>query len=286
MTVSRTMHALLLVVALLVGVAQADSIEMIQLENRPAAELIPVIEPLLDEGGSVTGQGFQLFLRTSDENLAQIRRLISQLDAATKQLLISVFQGSDRELSELRLSGSLRYRDDDAAVSIGSGRPAHGGASVTYSAGDSAVRGSVASTHRRLSDKPVHQLRVSEGSPGYIETGETIPFFSGATWMGGRQHTGVDYRDVTTGFYVLPRVHGEQVTLEISPHKDALSRSHAGAIDTQRASTRITGRLGQWIAIGGVTEETSRSTTGIGTHRSTQSRSSDSIWIRADVVSE
>ncbi|MGD2075484.1 MAG: hypothetical protein PVG38_11275 [Gammaproteobacteria bacterium] len=280
------MQILLLISSLLLGVAQADSIEMIQLENRPAAELIPVIEPLLDEGGSVTGQGFQLFLRTGEQNLEQIRRLVSQLDAAPKQLLISVFQGSERELRELRLSGGLRYRDDDATVSFGSGRPARGGASVTYSAGDTAVSGSVASTHRRLSDNPVHQLRVSEGSPGYIDTGESIPFFSGSTWLGGRRHTGVEYRDVTTGFYVLPRAHGDQVMLEISPHKNALSHSRGGAVDTQSASTTITGPLGRWIAIGGVAEEKSRSSSGIGRHRSTRSRSNDSIWIRADVVSE
>jgi len=278
---------LILVVALLAGIAQADSIEVIQLQNRPAAEVIPVIEPMLDADGSVTGQGFQLFVRGSEQNLAQIRQLVAKLDTAARQLLISVFQGSDRDLRALAVSGGFGYQDNNANISIGSaGRPSHG-ANVTYSTGGASASASTLSTRGRLSDNPIHQLRISEGSAGYIETGQSIPYFSGGTWLGAHRplvEAGVEYKDVTTGFYVLPRVHGEQVTVEISPHKDALSRSGGGTIDTQRASTTVTGPLGQWIAIGGVTEQSSRSATGIASRSSTESRSNDSIWIKADAV--
>jgi hypothetical protein len=268
----------LLSLLLLCGSAQADSIESIQLHNRPAAEVIPIIQPMLDAGGSVTGQGFQLFVRSSEQNLAQIRRLVETLDTAARQLLISVFQGSERDLRALAMSGGFRYQDDNADISVGSGgRPPRG----------AAVSGSVLSTRGRLSDNPIHQLRVSEGNPGYIETGASIPYFAGSTWLGGHRpvvEAGVEYKDVTTGFYVLPRLHGEQVTMQISPHKDALSRSRSGAIDTQRASTTVTGPLGEWIPIGGVTDQTRRSSDSIGSHLSTQSRTNDSIWIKADVV--
>jgi hypothetical protein len=268
----------LLSLLLLCGSAQADSIESIQLHNRPAAEVIPIIQPMLDAGGSVTGQGFQLFVRSSEQNLAQIRQLVETLDTAARQLLISVFQGSERDLRALAMSGGFRYQDDNADISVGSGgRPPRG----------AAVSGSVLSTRGRLSDNPIHQVRVSEGNPGYIETGASIPYFAGSTWLGGHRpvvEAGVEYKDVTTGFYVLPRLHGEQVTMQISPHKDALSRSRSGAIDTQRASTTVTGPLGEWIPIGGVTDQTRRSSDSIGSHLSTQSRTNDSIWIKADVV--
>ena len=123
------MKALLLLIAtLLAAVAQADSIETIQLQNRPAAELIPVIQPMLDAGGSLSGQGFQLFIRTSEQNLAQIRQIVRQLDTAAKQLLISVFQGSERDLRALRVGGGFRYQDDNADISVGSGAGAKRGA--------------------------------------------------------------------------------------------------------------------------------------------------------------
>ena len=277
----------LLGLLLLCSSARADSIETIQLQNRPAAEVIPIIQPMLDAGGSVSGQGFQLFVRSSERNLAQIRQLVETLDTAARQLLISVFQGSERDLRALAMSGGFRYQDDNADISFGSGGRPPRGADVTYSTRGAAVSGNVLSTRGRLSDNPIHQLRVSEGSPGYIETGASIPYFAGSIWLGARRpvvEAGVDYKDVTTGFYVLPRVHGEQVTVEISPHKDALSRSRSGAIDTQSASTRVTGPLGEWIPIGGVTEQTRRSSDSIGSHLATQSRTNDSIWIKADVV--
>jgi len=269
------------------GIAQADSIETIQLQNRPAAELIPVIQPMLDADGSVTGQGFQLFVRSNERNLAQIRQLVEKLDTAARQLLISVFQGSERDLRALAISGGFRYQDSNADIAVGSGGRPSRGADVTYSTRGTEITGSALSTRGRLSDNPIHQLRVSEGSEGYIETGASIPYFSGSTWLGAHRpvvEAGVEYKDVTTGFYVLPRVHGEQVTVEISPHKDALSRSHGGAIDTQRASTTVTGPIGHWIPIGGVTDQTRRSSSSIGTYSSTHSRTNDSIWIKADVV--
>jgi len=277
----------LLGVVLLSGIAQADSIETIQLQNRPAAEVIPIIQPMLDAGGSVTGHGFQLFLRSSEQNLAQIRKLVEKLDTKARQLLISVFQGSDRDLRALAMSGGFHYQDDNTDITIGAGGRPSRGADVSYSTRGAAISGSTLSTRGRLSDNPIHQLRVSEGSAGYIETGASIPYFSGSTWLGMHRPVvegGVEFKDVTTGFYVLPRVHGLQVTVEISPHKDALSHSRSGTIDTQRASTRVTGPLGEWIPIGGVTDQTRRSSDSIGAHVSTHSRTNDSIWIKADVV--
>ncbi len=278
----------ILALALLAGIVRADSIEIIPLHNRPAEELVPVIKPMLDADDSLTGQGFQLILRSDERKLAQIRALVRQLDTAPKQLLISVFQGSERDMRALDVSGQFRYRDEDADIRVGSGgRPPHAGADVHYGTRGAAVSGSTLSTRGRLSDNPIHQLRISEGNEGYIETGESIPYFSGDLWLGAHRpflEGSVDYRDVTTGFYVLPRVHGDQVSVEISPHKDALSSSYGGAIDTQSAATRVTGPLGQWMPIGGVTEQTSRYRSGIGTRATTQSRNNDSIWIKAELI--
>ncbi len=43
---------------------------------------------------SLSGQGFNLFLRSSPETPAQVKDMIDMLDIAAKLLLISVFQGS------------------------------------------------------------------------------------------------------------------------------------------------------------------------------------------------
>ena len=280
--------ALLCSISLFTGVTLADSIQTIQLAHRPADEIMPVIKPMLGPDDSLTGQGYQLFIRTSDSNFEQIKQMVSSLDRAAKMLLISVFQGNDRELRALGVSGDFQYQDSNANVSLGStGKAEKRGAEVQYSTRNASAGAHTFSTRGRLSDNPIHQLRISEGSEGYIETGESIPYFSGSYWRGGRHgivEGGVDYKDINTGFYVLPRVHGEQATLDVSPYKQSQSRKRGGDIETQSASTRITGKLGQWLAIGGVAGQTRSSSNRIGSYGSTQSRDNASIWIKADLV--
>jgi hypothetical protein len=58
------------------------------------------------------------------------------------------------------------------------------------------------------------------------------------------------YHDITSGFYVTPWISGNRVTLEISPfHAKPVGNGRVFRI--QNIETRITGRLGEWIAIGG-----------------------------------
>ena len=284
----KTLVTLLLSLGLLAAAAWADSIETIQLQNRPAEEIIPIIKPMLSANDSVTGQGFQIFIRTTPENLQQVRQMISKLDVAARLLQISVFQGNDRDLRALSMSGSVKYQDSNANVSIGStGNTTRGGDVHLSTRGGSATSHTL-STRGRLSDNPIHTLRITEGSSGYIETGESIPYFSaGGGWFSGRRGFiggDVAYKDVNTGFYVLPRVHGDQVILDVSPFKQSQSKTRGGDINTQSARTQITGKLGQWLAIGGTTEQVQRSSTSIGTSHSTQSRNNESIWIKADLV--
>jgi type II secretory pathway component GspD/PulD (secretin) len=286
--ITKPLVYLLLSLCLLTGMARAGSIEVIELKHRPAAEIIPILKPMLDADGSLTGQDFKLIVRTSDANLAQIRQLVSQLDTAAKLLQISVFQGNDRDLRALSMNGSVEYQDSNANVSIGSTGNTSRGGDVSLSTRGGSATSHTLSTRGRLSDNPIHTLRITEGTQGYIETGTSIPYFSaGGAWFRGRRgfiDGGVEYKDVTTGFYVLPRVHGEQVTLDVSPFKQSRSDKRGGDIDTQSASTQISGKLGQWLPIGGTTEQVQRSSTGIGTSHSTQSRDNESIWIKADLV--
>jgi len=274
---------LLLALCLTALTVQADSIATVQLHNRPAEEIIPLVKPMLGPNDAITGQGFQVFLRASPQTQAQIQQMISRLDVAPRMLLISVFQGSQRDLRALRVEGGFQAGDNDSSVSIGSRKERSRGGDVSFSTRNASGGANVISTRGRLQDNPIHQLRVSEGSEGYIETGESIPYFSGARWVApGAVVSGVEYRDVTTGFYVLPRVHGDQVTLQVSPFKQSQSQTRGGDINTQSAHTTITGPLGEWLPVGGITEQTQQSRSNIGSYSSTQSRGEESIWIKAD----
>jgi type II secretory pathway component GspD/PulD (secretin) len=104
----KQLYLLLCLLTLLASPVQAESINTIQLQNRPAVEIIPIIEPMLGPNDSVTGKDYQLFLRASPETLAQIKEMIGSLDVAAKLLLISVFQGDDRDLRSLSIDGRVK----------------------------------------------------------------------------------------------------------------------------------------------------------------------------------
>ena len=185
--------------------------------------------------------------------------MVDVLDTPAKILQVSVFQGSDRDLGELGISASIQIESGDASVEIGNGRDNEdaAGGSITYSATDGSASVNGISTQKNLRNNPIHQVRVTEGTEAYIETGRQIPYFVGATRIGPAVvGAGVEFKDAVTGFYVLPRIRGDNVILEVSPFKSSQSNTGGDNIDTQSASTTITGRVGEWLLIGGVHQAT------------------------------
>ncbi|UCF75162.1 MAG: hypothetical protein JSU71_13110, partial [Betaproteobacteria bacterium] len=53
-------------------------------------------------------------------------------------------------------------------------------------------------------------------------------------------------------FYVRARVSGDRVTLDISPQRETLSGDVRGGVNVQRVVTTVSGRLGEWMELGGV----------------------------------
>ena len=78
-------------------------------------------------------------------------------------------------------------------------------------------------------------------------------------------------RDLGTGFVAVPRLAGDRVTVEISPRDDTPGPL-PGSVSSQRLVTTVSGRLGEWMELGGSGTEQSASASGI-VRYSTQSAS-------------
>ena len=66
---------LLIFTLLITAASRANNgltLEVIALKHRPADSLVPLIRPLLPEGGSVNANGNQLIIHSNDKNLAQL----------------------------------------------------------------------------------------------------------------------------------------------------------------------------------------------------------------------
>lgn len=272
----KRLTLLLLACLLLAPLADAASLTTIELRNRPAEEIIPVVKPMLAPGDVITGQGYRIFLRAAPATVEEVRQIVDVLDVAAKMLQISVFQGSRRKLEEMSVSGSLRIDGDNASIGVGSaaGSADDNAGSIGYNSGGLSASGSASSTQSSQQRNPVHRLRVAEGREALIQTGGEVPY------------TGSDgstvFKQVTSGFYVLPRVNGERVTLDVRPFRN--EPGSGGVIETQSADTVVSGRLGEWMKIGDVTEYGSQTQSSGASYSSSSSKRSDRIWIRADLL--
>jgi len=89
--------------------AQQAVLEVITLKYRTVDQVIPVLQPLVAPAGTITGLNNQLVLRTTPANLAQIKQVLTTLDAMPRQLVVSVRQDSDldRSRSGAQVSGQV-----------------------------------------------------------------------------------------------------------------------------------------------------------------------------------
>ena len=270
----------LLLPALLAGLLltftlQAASLTTIQLNNRPAEEVVPIVKPFLGTGEKITGSGYKLFLQASPATVEQVREIVDAVDVGAKQLQISVFQGSKRKLRELSASGHLQFDDGNVSIGVGDGNSS-GAGNIGFNNGNLSAGASATDSRLNQQNNPVHRLRVTDGTEAFIQTGSQVAYNSG--------DNGTAYKDVTTGFYVLPRIHGDNVTLQVRPFKNSLGSSGSGIIETQSANTVITGRVGEWLRIGGISEYSSQTQSSGASSSSSSSKRKDRIWIRADLL--
>ena len=276
---------LLLASLLLVSTVRADSVSVVQLQHRPAAEVVPVIAPMLGPNDAISGEGFKIFVRASAEGQQRVRSLVERLDTPARVLQVSVFQGSEHVLRELALRANVQIQRGDTTIDVGSGNEADGGGRIIYSTSGGSASVDAVATQRNLRDHPIHRVRVTEGKEAYIETGERIPYFAGVALRGRRALAGgVQYENVVTGFYALPRIRGDNVVLEVSPFKSSRSDTGRGNVETQSATTTVTGRAGEWLFIGGVSEQAERTESAVASTYATQGSRNTGIWIKAELV--
>ena len=262
---------------LIAGAAFAQAVSVIELRNRPADELLPILTPLMTGGGSIAASGFTLIVRTTPANLAELRRVIESLDRARRQLLVSV-------------------RQDHGASAAAGGV----GAEVSLGADSGRVRGNVAgSLYERTStaeDNVVQQVRVLEGNPASINTGSSImvPQRSVTRTVNGvivRERA--VQRDFSSGFTVTPRVSGNQVSIEIGVARDTPvstagsgtpAPGQAGAASINRVASTVTGTLGEWIELSVVGQASTSQSRGVLARSSEAGSQERRVYVRVQEV--
>ena len=194
----------ILALLLLAGVVAADAprVVTITVNSQPAAALVDVVRPLLGESGGVSAFHDKLIVRGNAQQIATVRKLLADLDRPARRLIIEVRQKG-------QLAASRRDTGYGAATNhVRIGAPPVSGGAQLYQR----------NLQTRGRDSGSQRVQALDGRPALILTGQSVPVYRAHQQVIGNQVVqgfDVRYRDTHTGFYALPRVHGDQVTIEI-----------------------------------------------------------------------
>ncbi len=239
------------------------SFEIIRLQNRPASELLPILQPLVSRDGKISGDKYTLFVDTDAENLARLKDIINSLDTKLRQLKLSVLYADKRTMQKLQ--GSLNAR-----IEIGKNDKLN-------------AQGNINSTSHDISKDNIQTVRVTEGLWADLQTGFNVPTITRSVNENGTVTESYHYRKVTSGFRIQPKLNGSNLRLNIEANQMQRSDVHSNQYETRAISTSVTGKLGEWISLGGVSNETVSQQSGISYSTSQQQQNQHQIYVKVEL---
>lgn len=240
----------------LYGQLSAAGIEIIQLKHQSAEQIIPVIQPLIGKDSVVTGTGYKLIVKASASQIAKIRKLVEEIDTPLQQLVITVRQDQETsgQFDRRGISGQL----NNEHTHIRLGQPVQGGGlNASIQRNHYELQTNINQTNTYNNSKSNQTVRAISGQAAFIQIGQSMPVPQQQIYVRNKQtivNRSVLYKNINTGFYVTPRLHGLRVILEVSAYRQQLGQSGSGNINTQHIATRVEGPLGEWIELGNMNE--------------------------------
>lgn len=157
-------------------------------------------------------------------------------------------------LREDSLTGE--YTSDNVQIHTGHD---HSNEGLTLSTGDknSNIRYRTLNTTARADDRNTFKVQALEGRPAFINQGQSIPVDTSTAYVtrhGVVVNQSTDYYETGSGFYVLPRLNGNQVTLFAATDLSRVQPGGHPTANVQGVETTVTGRLGQWMELGGINQ--------------------------------
>ena len=220
------------------------SLVVIPLKHALPEQVISTVEAVLPDEATVTSFQNQLILQVTSSEQKTVEQLLEQIDKAPQQLLITV--RTPRFLGSTEQSVSASGVFADGKVQVGD----------RENSGRIVIRSDSASG----TSQGRQSVRATEGMPAYIAVGSSKPVTSYRVDGLGHREQITEYKAADQGFYVIARLTGDTVILDIRQTDD---QHGADAIHTSRISTSVTGEVGEWISIGRLGTEVSTENRGL-----------------------
>lgn len=241
---------------------------IIPLTNANAEQLITVIQAQLGAGSSVTQYQNQIILNATEEETARIKNLISTLDTAGKQLLISVKNNT---------SGTIT----NSTGSISNNGIGDNGIRITR---NGMTETTTTLQHRTTNNVGSGQqgIRATEGQPSYISTGSAMAYNQPVISSNGSIIQGQQWQQAQTGFYATTWVNGDNVSIHIEQQKQSFNSN--ASMNNQQLQTQVHGKLGQWIAIGNLDSQDINNTRSLNSMGRTKDVQNNTIYLKVELA--
>ncbi|WP_281646377.1 hypothetical protein [Parendozoicomonas sp. Alg238-R29] len=256
-----------LLVSAAMGIAAERSVVVLPLKHIVPDQVLPPVQAILPEGATATSYNNQLILRVSKEELSTVESLLQQIDKASQQLLISVRTPKKQGTANDGISVNGTFSDGRVQI------------------GDSSQPGRVIIRSDNASTKQngLQSVRATEGLPAYITVGTSKPITTYRTDSLGNRQSVTEYKAADQGFYVTARIIGDSVQLNIKQTDDEHENR---SINTRHLSTTVSGKLGEWITIGGSGVNSSNNNSGLVVRSSSSKNSSSSVQLKVEAIGE
>lgn len=241
-TLSLLRLYLLFVAFGLSGISQAETmqLEKIELQSVPAHDIIPLIEPFLTENAAITAEGYTIILKTSAENMRQVKELIRDLDLPTKQLQVTVSldPGVILQTPAANKPQQALSADKTSGESISATGPtADSDATLLYK-----TKGHEVSPGTQI-------IKVLQNRWSMIRTGQSLPVMKRYRNPDGTITESVSYQQINQGLRIKPHLEGQQVTLYVQPFYEADDPTGSGKKIYYRQEKIANTRLGSWFGL-------------------------------------
>jgi len=177
----RFLNVLVAVAALWCAAASAQQsvLEVIDLKYRNAQEVLPILQPFVSREGSISALNNQLIVRTSPQNLAELRKILDTIDKRPRRLMITVSQ--DVDLSARRIGASVSGTIGNDNVTVTAPRkPGGGGQGATVSSDRAEAR--VYNSQSAGAERGGQTVQVLEGNTAFIRVGSPCRSPTGSEW--------------------------------------------------------------------------------------------------------
>ena len=234
---------------------QQMKMEVIPLKNATPDNVIEIIRPLLVPGASISGMKNQLIIKSTPQHLNEIKNILSAIDRPLRRLEITVTQDLNVVINDREQNVTTRIRSGDVNIS-NRASVQNKGIVISGSDSDGNIIDYRINDKRASSDNSnTYTVQTLEGEPAFIQSGLSVPISNPNTIItrnGVIVHDTVEYKDATSGFYVLPRINGNRLTLMVTPQLSSVNSGQIPTFNIQNVQTTVTGQLGEWIEIGGI----------------------------------